>query len=141
MSCDSSTKHANHFLRPTIKNAESKGREHRLSYAELDPALGPHCKKNLDSGASSKEHKVLRYLENMIFTQKPRELGLFSLKEMTLGQLYNSLPMHKELLWKETVNALSMFAGKNGRKKTLIVYNDDLRHNQENFLIGRKGEC
>lgn len=71
---------------------------HRLSYAGLDPALGLHCKKNLDSGTSLKEHGVLRYLENTIFTEKPQELGLFSLKEKTMGQLCNGLLMHKELL-------------------------------------------
>jgi len=96
--CSGSTEHRNPFLRPVIKNTESTVREHRFSYAELDPALRPHCKKNSNSGASLQEHQVLRYLENMMFTEKPRELGFFSLKEMTVGQFPNSLLMHKELL-------------------------------------------
>lgn len=78
-------KHTNHFLRLTIKDVKSKGWEHRLSYEELDPALGLHCEKNLDRGESLKEHKVLRCLENKTVAEKPRELVLINLKEITMG--------------------------------------------------------
>lgn len=70
---------------------------------------------------------MFKCLENRIFTEKPTELGFFRLREMTVGQL--SLMMHKELLWKETANALAMFTGKSRRKNPLTVYNNHLRHN------------
>lgn len=54
-----------------------------------------HTNINLDS---LEEHKTFRYLEDTFFTEKPMELGLFSLKEMTRGELCNGLLMHIQIL-------------------------------------------
>lgn len=45
--------------------------------------LGLACNKSSDTGASLEDNKIFRYLDNKIFIEKPRELGLFSLKEST----------------------------------------------------------
>lgn len=43
-----------------------------------------HTEKNLDRGASLKEHEVLKCLENKTVAEKPRELVLITLKEITM---------------------------------------------------------
>lgn len=45
--------------------------------------LGLACNKSSDTRASLEDNEIFRYLDNKIFIEKPRELGLFSLKEST----------------------------------------------------------
>lgn len=85
MSCKTQwwRKHANLSVRTIVHNVKSKRQEHGLSCARLCPVLGLACNKSSDTGASLEDNKIFRYLDNKIFIEKPRELGLFSLKEST----------------------------------------------------------
>lgn len=77
-------------LRPINENIESK--KYSISCTGLGPGF---TNVNLDC---LEEHKTFRYLEDMFFTEKPVELGLFSLKEMTRGELCNGLLMQMQIL-------------------------------------------